>query len=47
VFPLGGFDDEHIPRTGVHHPLQRRHADAAEADDGDVFTRPDGGRLGG
>ena len=47
VLPLGGFDDEHVPRARGHRALQCRHPDAAETDDGNVVTRPDGGRLGG
>ncbi len=46
AFPLDGFDGEHITRAGVHRTLQRRHPDAAEADDGHVFTGPDRGRPG-
>ena len=47
VLPLGGFNDEQIPRARRRRALQCRHADTAETDDGDVVTRSDGGRLGG
>ena len=41
ALPLDRLDDEEVARAGVDRALQRRHADAADADDRDVVAGAD------
>src|SRR6185295_6722456 len=41
VLPFGWLDCEHVTRARVHRALQRRHPDAAEADDDYILARPE------
>ena len=43
ALPLDRVDREDVAGAGVDRTLQRRHADAADADDRDVLARPDVG----